>query len=209
MKDINVCIPVLKRYDMLKKLFVSLKVSRPKPTRMFIIDNGRNAESRADVMTEAPCDVLWHVPDQPLSVAESWNWFINSVPEERIISNDDVEFSHDSIGKMAAAQGDLVWAEGVGFSCFLIRDSCVEKLGLFDETISPGYGYYEDEDYLQRLDGRGTREPSAIAVNVDAGVDHFRSSTLAVNTPQEWEDHHRKFAIAQRNYMRKWGIDSL
>ena len=209
MKDINICIPVLKRYDMLKKLFVSLQTSQPKPNRIIVIDNGQNAESMADVMTEAPCNVLWHVPHQPLSVAESWNWFIKNVPEERIISNDDVEFSYDSIAKMAAAEADLVWAEGVGFSCFLIRDSCVEKLGLFDETISPGYGYYEDEDYLQRLDGRGTRPPSAIAVNVDAGVDHLRSSTLAVNTPQEWEDHHRKFAIAQRNYMRKWGIDSL
>lgn len=207
--EINVCVPVLRRYDLLKKLFVSLQKSSVKPNRVYVIDNGKNVDATRDLMTEAPCRVMWHTPDQPMGVAESWNWFINNVPEERIISNDDIEFGVDSLWKMANTEGDLVWAEGIGFSCFLIRDTCVEKLGFFDESISPGYGYYEDCDYLMRLDGRGTRLPSAEARNVEADLIHARSSTLDAATPEELEDHHRRFSIAQRNYMAKWGLSGL
>ena len=140
-----------------------------------------------------------------MSVAESWNWFIQNVPEERVIANDDVEFAPDSLEKLVAADADLVWA-GCGFSCFLLRDSCVRKVGLFDEAISPGYAYYEDEDYLQRIDGRGTRPAVVRLANVDCGVVHKQSQTLKVASPEGMAEHHRKFRIAQKNYMQKWGI---
>lgn len=200
---INVCVPVLKRYDLLQGMLQSLQRGTVVPDRVHVLDNGLR-DWRPDESITLSVDV--YVPPRPLGVAESWNWFITHVQEERVIVNDDIVFASHSLERLVASKADLVWAEGCGFSCFVIRDSCVEKLGLFDETISPGYGYYEDEDYLQRLDGRGTRPASAVAENVDCNVLHLHSQTLKAGSPGDIADHHRKFKIAQGNYARKWGV---
>lgn len=202
---INVCVPVLRRYDLLQKLVASLVGSETPVDKLWVFDNGRDSQRLSLALQGAPMPVHIERPDEVVGLAVAWNWFLTDVPEERIISNDDIRFQPDSISKIVAAQGDLVWA-GFGFSCFLIRDECVRKIGLFDETISPGYAYYEDEDYLQRLDGRGTREPSAVAINVDAGLTHEHSATLRAATHEQILEHHRKFKIAQGNYARKWGV---
>lgn len=204
---IHVCVPVLKRYDLLQRMVFSLRASTARVQSVFVIDNGQDEMRLAAAMIRCPVPSYIHRPQAPMGVAESWNWFIESVSEERVIVNDDVLFAPDSLRLLVASKADLAWASGCGFSCYLFRDSCKQKIGLFDEKISPGYGYYEDEDYLQRLDGRGTREPSAIAEEVECGVQHLRSQTLAVNTPEEMREHHRKFGIAQRNYARKWHLE--
>lgn len=206
--DVNICIPVLKRYDLLKKLLLSLHDSSVMPDKVVIIDNGMSNDSLLDALLEAPCRTEVHTPDRPLGVAESWNWFIKNVTQERIITNDDIEFSTNSLYRMLDTSADLVWTEH-GFSCFLLRDACVRKIGLFDEAISPGYGYYEDCDYQMRIDGRGTRKPVAVAATVDAHLAHARSATLTANSDEEMEQHHRKFRIAQRNYMAKWGLTTI
>lgn len=202
---IHVCVPVLKRYDLLRGLLQSLERGTIKPNAVYVIDNGMNyAKLESAIIGVIDCTVATLTPKQPMGIAESWNWFIDHVAEERVIVNDDVVFASDSLEKLVASDADLVWAEGCGFSCFVLRDACVKKLGLFDETISPGYGYYEDEDYLQRLDGRGTRAPSAVATNVECGVVHLKSSTLKVASYEEMKEHHRLFKIAQGNYKAKW-----
>lgn len=201
---IHVCVPVLKRYDLFKNLLLSLRDSTVKPDAVYIINNGKDVARLNTALTVCPCKFFVHFPDVPMGVAESWNWFIMNTPEDRVISNDDILFAPESLEKMCAATADLVWASG--FSCYLIRDACVEKIGLFDEAISPGYGYYEDEDYLQRLDGRGTKPRQATAENVDCGVVHLHSQTLKASSHQEVLDHHRKFLIARDNYSRKWGV---
>jgi GT2 family glycosyltransferase len=204
---IHVCVPVLKRYDLLRKLLESLEASLVQPDCVFILDNGMNEDALSQATKHLGVPVIVDTPEEPLGVAASWNWFIKTADEERIIVNDDVQFAPESLGLLLASKADLVWAEGLGFSCFVIRDRCVEKLGLFDETISPGYGYYEDEDYLQRLDGRGTRPPSAIAENVACGALHEHSATLKAALHDELLEHHRRFKIAQSNYARKWNIE--
>lgn len=135
-----------------------------------------------------------------MGVAESWNWFIENVPEERVICNDDVNFAPDSLERLVATKGDIVSA-GCGFSCFVIRDSCVRKIGLFDESISPGYGYYEDDDYMARLRRGGLHFAS-----IDCGVAHLVSQTLKSFTEAEMQEHHRKFHIARANFVSKWGM---
>jgi len=205
---IHVCVPVLKRYDLLRKMLLSLRGSTVPIDSVVIIDNGLDAKRLSLAAASCPVPYYVHVPDAPMGVAESWNWFMQNVEEERIIANDDVIFAPQSVERLVTTEGDLLWAEACGFSCFVLRDSCIEKLGFFDESISPGYGYYEDEDYLQRLDGRGSRPPSAKALNVEAGVQHLRSQTLAVATPAEAQEHHRKFKIAQQNYARKWHLEA-
>jgi hypothetical protein len=171
-----------------------------------VINNGRDTQRLERAITASPVGVTVETPDKPMGVAESWNWFIQHVPEDRVIANDDITFGMRSLEYLVDTPADLVWAKGCGFSCFVIRDSCVQKLGLFDESISPGYGYYEDEDYLQRLDGRGTREPSAIAKEVECGVWHHKSATLQAASHGELLEHHRRFLIAQGNYARKWNV---
>ncbi len=216
---INICVPVLKRYDLLRKMVQSAQAGNVKPDAYYIINNGGNHQRLIEALGDFDISAKIHSPKAPLGIAASWNFFIARAPEDRIIVNDDIEFAPNSIELLLNSKADIAWAAGVeitgearrrasvGFSCFLIRDSCVSKLGLFDEEISPGYGYYEDDDYLQRLDGRGTREPSAISETVECGVTHHRSSTLEVASHRELMDHNRKFKIAQMNYARKWGIE--
>ncbi len=201
---INVCVPVLKRYGLLHELLLSSGAA----DAVWIVNNGRDGD-RLESAIRGTVDVPVRVftPRVPLGVAASWNWFILNVPEERVIVNDDVTFAEGSLKKLVASDADIVWAKGQGFSCFVLRDSCRRKIGLFDEKISPGYAYYEDDDYLQRIDGKGTRAPSVKTADIACDIQHARSSTLRVNTPEEWEEHHRRFKIAQQNYAKKWGLE--
>src|SRR5688572_27802550 len=204
---INICVPVLKRYDLLRRMVQSAQAGNVKPDTYCIINNGRNHQKLIQAIGDFGAVARIHTPEKPLGIAESWNLFIDRVGEERVIVNDDVEFAPNSLELLLASKADLVWAKDCGFSCFVLRDACVEKIGRFDETISPGYGYYEDDDYLQRLDGRGTKPRNATAEEVACGVVHHRSSTLEVATHTELLEHHRKFKIAQMNYARKWGLE--
>jgi hypothetical protein len=204
---INVCVPVLKRYDLLRDLILSCQAGSVRPDGYYILDNGRDMKRLTNALGDLDIVIRVHTPKQAMSVAASWNWFIAHVPEERVLVNDDIVLGPNSLELLTASKADLVWAGGCGFSCFLLRDACVAKLGLFDETISPGYAYYEDEDYLQRLDGRGTREPSAVAVEVECGAMHRKSATLQVASHKEILEHHRRFKIAQANYAKKWHLE--
>ncbi len=204
---INICVPTLRRYDLLRKMVESTRSSNVRPDCYYIIDNGQNRRAVMQALGDFDIDVKLHTPKKPLGVAASWNWFIKHVPDERFIVNDDLTFAPESIGMMAASKADLVWAKDSGFACFLLRDSCVNKIGIFDETISPDYAYYEDEDYLQRIDGRGTRPASAVAETVDCGVVHHRSATLQVADHKQILEHHRRFLLAQANYAKKWNIE--
>lgn len=204
---VHVCIPVLRRYDLLRNLLDSLKASTI-PYRVRILDNGRDMERLRQAT--AYHDVSAVTPGQQLGVAESWNWFIENVPEERVIVNDDVTFAPDSLKRIVATPFDLAWSYEAGFSCFLIRDACVRVVGLFDETISPGYAYYEDEDYMMRVNGKGTKPSLVLCGHVECGVVHaVQSQTLKAATRKELGEHHRRFIIARGNYARKWGIDEL
>lgn len=198
MKFINVCVPVLKRYDLLHGMLASL----PASAHVHVIDNGRDyskvQQAIANVQV-AYLDVF--TPKEALSVAASWNWFIEHVAEERVLVNDDLVFAPDSLEKLLAPSADVVTAEGCGFACFVLRDSCVNKIGVFDESISPGYAYYEDDDYLARM-----RRGGVSLVDIDCGVTHLKSQTLEANTPAEMDEHHRKFHIARANFVAKWGM---
>lgn len=201
---VTICVPVVKRYDCLCELVESLRHSLIVPDRIAIIDNGLDKKKLQPVL-----DLLSKfyfgrsevfTPAKPLGVASSWNWFIQNTREERIICNDDVLFAPESIQCMINTPGHMVLAGECGYSAFLIRDSCIEKVGLFDESISPGYGYYEDEDYAARMLELGLNH-----VAVATGMVHKKSSTLLAMTTLELEAHHRKFLIAEANYIKKWG----
>jgi GT2 family glycosyltransferase len=200
-KPVTVCVPVLKRYDLLAKLLESLEASTVLPDAVYIIDNGRSPKKLAGYM--GPLTLMIHEPSAPLGVAASWNWFINHVDEDRLIVNDDVTFGPSSLERIRETPGDLVsglFHAHAAFSCFLIRDSCIRTVGTFDETISPGYAYFEDCDYEERMGAAGI-----LITPSDCGVEHVKSQTLAVASAEELADHHRRFIIAQENFLRKWG----
>lgn len=207
MNPVSVCVPVLKRYDLLRELLLSLHVSTITPEAVYVIDNGHDAAKLAEALSATPVPTFVETPPTNLGVAASWNHFIGETEDDRVIVNDDVTFAPESLAILTSCPADLVWAAGFGFSCFVIRDACVEKLGLFDEMLSPGYGYYEDEDYLQRLDGRGTLPRKATAENVECFIKHTHSATLKAGSHADLMEHHRKFKIAQGNYIRKWHLE--
>lgn len=200
MKPLYLCVPVLKRYDLLHDMMRSLDTGMVRPSIVYVVDNGRNYEKVHPALAGYPFIV--HTPDAPMSLAASWNWFIENVPEERLICNDDLLFAPDSLEKMVNTPGDFVSAlAGTNAcSCFLLRDSCVDKVGTFDETISPGYAYFEDCDYVERMVKQKIR-----ITGVECGVQHLGSQTLASFTPEEMNIHHQRFQIAQANFIMKWG----
>lgn len=201
---VSLCIPVLNRYDCLRNLLLSVRRSTIIPNRISIIDNGNNAlylrTATEDTYDSQQTSLDIFTPNEQMGVAESWNWFLRNIPDPRIITNDDIEFAPETIEKMLNASYGFVAAAEAGYSCFLLRDEIVAKVGYFDENISPHYGYYEDEDYATRV--LQLRIPYVL---VPSGLVHRGSQTLAAYSHDEVLDHHRKFAIAERNYINKWG----
>lgn len=204
---VNVCVPTLKRYDLLAKLLLSLSQGSLLPDSVYVINNGQDKTGLFNAIhkvIDRPVRIL--TPKERLGVAESWNWFIRNVPEERIIVNDDITFGPDSLEAMVTSPGDFVSAlAGTNAcSCFLIRDTCVRKVGYFDEKISPGYAYFEDCDYGERLEIAGVP-----IMPVECGVVHGDekggSKTIAMFSPDEVAEHHRRFKIARDNFQLKWG----
>lgn len=192
---INVCVPVLKRYDLLQDMLRSLEAGSRRPDKVYVIDNGQNGVPA--VRTSFPVIVLQ--PEIPLGVAESWNWFIRNVPADRLITNDDIVFGPDSLQAMVN-RPEVFVSCGFGFACFLLRDECVQRVGLFDESISPGYAYFEDRDYFNRM-----KAEKIVDYVVECGVEHKHSQTLASFSPEEQQQHHKKFVLAQTNFLKKWG----
>lgn len=200
---VNLCIPVLNRYDLLYNEIMSAEAGTLVPDNYFIYDNGLNlALDKYPLKIQFKMSVYY--PTRNMGVAKAWNWFLNRVNEERIIANDDIEFLPDTIEKLVNAKGDFVFSDKIAdlnmFSMFLIRDSCVRKIGLFDESISPFYGYFEDNDYYHRM------ELGKVELNgVDCSAIHLGSQTIKVFNTDEMNLHHKRFELARHNYINKWG----
>jgi hypothetical protein len=193
---IPVCVPVLNRHDLFERLRDSLEAGEVKPPQIIVIDNGQKWSWRPKEGT-IPVEVF--TPMRPMGVAESWNWFIDRADSDVLLANDDIVFGPQSYGTLIAQPSCFVSCH-YGFSCFVLRRECVEKVGRFDETISPGYAYYEDRDYYNRMQVARIQD-----IVVECGVLHEHSATLQVYTPLQMEEHHRKFAIAHKNFLKKWG----
>lgn len=194
---IHVCVPVLTRYDLLENLLRSLHGSIAPIEKVVVVDNGlQHWRPETNALS-----VEVFTPAVSMGLAETWNWFIKHVPEERFIVNDDIEFAPHSLEAMIASQAPFVSCS-FGFSCFLLRDACVQTVGLFDETLSPGYAYFEDMDYLRRM-----RLAGVIDDVVMCDVAHHQSATPEKYSKEQWDAHHEKFALAQNNYTAKWAGD--
>jgi len=199
--EITLCIPTLTRYDLLSKCINSAENSIVKPDKYLIINNGNNLINIPDDKVEVIS--FGH----NIGVAASWNYFIKHTNEIRIISNDDVEFYPDTIKEFVDGYKDnyINYCAGINglnsFSLFIIPDKIINAVGLFDETISPNYAYYEDNDYHYRMKLLGYD----IYGNTNWNAGHIGSATLKAFTQEQMDQHHSKFRIATANYQRKWG----
>lgn len=196
---INVCVPVLKRYDLLHKLILSVENSTV-PANIYIINNGKQPlVIRKDYVKVITLGMN-------VGVAKSWNYFIRNVQEIRLICNDDIEFYPDTLEKIINGYSeDHLTTPNLdtnnAFSCFTISDKIIDLVGYFDEDISPNYGYFEDNDFSHRM----SKEGVGLNTISDAYVNHATSSTLKSYTKVERDLHHSKFRLAQSNYIKKWG----
>lgn len=209
-RRVNVCVPVLNRYDLLREMLLSLCESTVPPDTVYVIDNGGDAERMAEATKDIDLPLSILTPEPAFGVAQAWNWFIEKTRgEERIITNDDITSAPDSIAKMLACPGELVFPVGIGFSCFLIRDSCVDKIGPFDESLSPGFAYFEDCDFMFRKDAYvdANGEDAVRVVDLpDTGIQHAGSGTQKADyTDAERLEFKRRYYIAQENFIAKWG----
>jgi GT2 family glycosyltransferase len=204
---ITLCVPTFNRMDLLIQMLESLKRSTMPIDKVSIIDNGGQVSETTDSLDRvvAACPTPNYEifkPNQHLGLAACWNRFIKNHPEERLIVNDDILFAPGSVEAMVHTPGWVVSAllPTNAFSCFLIRDECVQEVGYFDEDISPGYAYFEDCDYLVRL-----KRKDHDITGVLCGVEHKGSQTVAAFTPAQQMYHHDRYMIARKNYLTKWG----
>lgn len=209
---ITIGVPVLRRYDLLRRLLLSLRPSVKLVQEVVIVDNGQCWSKIAGAIGGTlPADRfdVW-TPAVPMGVAESWNYLTRRTTGARIITNDDIIFGEGSIAQMLATEGDIVL--GYGFSCFLLRDSCVDAVGEFDENISPGYAYFEDCDYAERIrranaDGKSVRMVNAFKPEIIHGDGKDGSWTYRAGSEEEQREHWRKFDLAKANFVKKWGAE--
>ena len=208
----TVCIPTLKRYDLLVRLCLSLNSERCRDLnlRICILDNGGGlldsslwCTSQAQFVFARP-EVI--VPKYNLGVAGSWNFFLQHFGA-CIIANDDVVFAEETIDSFASASmafPEVVIFEGkdpvAGFSTFYVNkpDTWLE-MGGFDELLNPAY--FEDNDCRHRLCLVGNPVKKILL----KGWRHDNSSTLS-SADESYRRMH--WCLYRRNrsyYIHKWG----
>lgn len=208
MRPVHLCTQVFNRHDCLARLVASAAAQTRRPSAIYVVDHGYDEQKVWDAIAphldgiEAKVITL----EDP-GCAHNGNWFIQNVPDDRVCCGDDVELHPEALERMTRTEGDfIILAEGVPINpaaCCIIRNSCVEKVGLFDEQISPQYLYFDDTDFIRRLALAGlkqTHAAGAFATHHSGG-----SQTLAKLTPAQMEEHHRRFRIASANYSWRWG----
>lgn len=198
--DLTVCIPTLNAYKELQECINSLNNSSVL-ANILVLDNGGTLQ----LAEQNNLTIIR--PERNLGVAGSWNYFINNVDGLRLISNDDVIFQENSIEKLLEDYDEnfLLCPTGMdtqlnAFSCFILPQKIIDVVGLFDEKISPQYGYFEDNDYHRRMKFLGFDLKLS-----SSKVFHKQSSTIKNFTTSQQKSHHDKFRKAKTNYIMKWG----
>jgi GT2 family glycosyltransferase len=209
---------VFSRHDLLRRLFESCAASTRRPDAVYVIDHGGDEEKVKALEPALDGIQLGVVTLEDYGCAAAANWFLKTLPDDRVGVGDDITFAPDCLEIMANTPGDFVIPERKSFvvdgvecgiinpaACCLIRKSLTDKIGFFDEKISPNYLYFEDTDFIRRMELAGI--PQTQAVGAQAYHCHGGSQTLKQYTPAQLDEHHRRFRIARANYNKKWGGD--
>lgn len=189
---------------MIRAMLLSAYAGTVKPDAVYVIDNGKSPDKLNPELEGFHDIVVVDIDADPepgqecWSLARSLNWFMTRVSEERVITHDDLTFSPESLEKFIAVPGDFLLDTALGV--LTIRDSCIEKVGLHDETISPGFYRYEDCDYQHRM-----ALLDIYPVMVDCGINHTPNGTMRGYSDAEMKDYLDRQHTAAVNYHKKWG----
>ncbi len=189
-------VPVLTRYDLLKRLIESALSGSVVPDKIIVVDNG------AKNFLIPECDRLEIISrGRNVGVSAAWNLIIDRAIELRAdrcaISNDDIELYRSTFEEVLFNQDDLVLAPGFAF--FIIKPELTKRLGWFDENLFPAY--FEDQDFLRRLrlEGVPIAAPQGIKIN------HAVSATLRSWTHRQQRAFELRFHQLRSYYIAKWG----
>lgn len=198
---INLCVTTFNRQDLLGRMLVSAFAGTTKPDAVFLVDQAQNPWMLASAFSVVPPGVPVRCIDlgpKRGCEASAINWFLQHVDEERIIVHDDVEFGPESIARFVEVPGAFLIDDSQGVITY--RKECVDKVGLYDITISPNYFRYVDCDYEERLAEVGI-EPTVVG----CGIRHERNGTMRAMNSTELDNYYRRCGIADANYQKKWG----
>ena len=205
--NITIGLPVYNNYSGLRKCIISAEKGEVVPDYYLIFDNGGIYNNILFKDEMEVSKIILHRPGYNQGVAKAWNFIIKNSNDIRIICNDDIEFHRDTI-KVFVDNFDgnkITFPDEKRdnlFSCFSIPTKLFNIIGEFDESISPNYAYYEDNDYYRRTILYGQEFGFQ---SIPTGYEHIGSTTLKNYSPGELSLHHKKFELAKANYIKKWG----
>lgn len=194
-------VPILTGPQLLYRMLDSIDTP---VARLIIIDNGGALNTSIGWPVEHVQRTSVIKMPANLGVAGSWNLGIKATPFAPwwLIVNHDVTFQPGALGQFAtmASPDTLVLNGGPQPWCaFAIGEEVVRDVGLFDESLHPGY--FEDVDMERRC------TPTVPIARLPAGlIHHDNSSTLASGYG---EQNNRTYASNADYYGRKVAAGDL
>jgi len=165
-------------------------------------------------------------PDGEQSVAKGWNTGINKAKELGLdyvlVVNNDIVLKSNAIDRLVAFAENhpeacmwtmSEWAdlssletcpedenfnEHPHFSCYMVKPSILDTVGLFDENFKPAY--CEDGDYHYRIKLSG----GTALIYGGAKFFHYGSRTIKSDR-EEWNKNSITFPKNQEYFLKKWG----
>jgi len=205
----NLIIPVLNRYDLLKRMVYSIDY----PIRdVLIIDNGGQCSDR--LLKKHPLIERGHILRMPsnLGVAASWNLGIKLFPHDDrwFFASNDMFYMPGALEKLSEARRqDITLSDMFPFwHTFALGEEVVRRVGLFDEALYPAY--FEDNDYERRakhlgVDIRSVSIPTGHDNSSTIGADRGLREKNAVSYQNNAIYYNNK--MAQRNYCQgAWSL---
>jgi GT2 family glycosyltransferase len=168
----NLIVPVLNRYDLLKKMVYSIDY----PVRdVIVIDNGGACSDR--LLKKHPFIERGHIMRMPsnLGVAASWNLGIKMLPHDNrwFFASNDMAYLPGALEKLSKARTDEITLSDMFpfWHTFCVGEEAVRRVGLFDEALYPAY--FEDNDYQRRAEHQNVKVRS-----INIPTTHQNSSTI-------------------------------
>jgi len=167
---VKLIVPVLNRFDLLKRMVESIDVQ----ATVYVINNA-NFEERFHYSNEHLVNLHWIDLPSNLGVASSWNLGIKMLPFESrwFISSADCYFQPGDLELLQTAKTDALTlcTKFPYYQTFAVGEEIVKCIGLFDESLHPIY--FEDNDYELRLGKAGLRVD-----HLPLQLGHDNSSTI-------------------------------
>jgi GT2 family glycosyltransferase len=203
------CIPTVRRFDLLKECVDSALSGIIIPTEIHILDNSAGKLPIELFEGEQYRIVSVYTAPENLGVAAGWNWlmYVTKTAPFTLIANDDVRFEPDTILNMVKVMAKNPAAgifassrnESNEFSCYALARWAYNLIGPFDEVFWPAY--FEDNDYTIRARKAGV----VLHLSDKFGFGHAGSATIKSYTEAEKQEHVRQFERNKAAYIAKWG----